>query len=124
MSAARGCRVKVVRLPLNAGADPTRTARKGNTALHLAVEETPSEPGRQAECVRLLLQNGADPNAENFLGVTPLMNASWFGCARSAEILLKAGADTSRKDSLGATAESMARQRGHDEVLRVLAPAQ
>ena len=121
MAAARSYRVEMVRLLLEAGADPTKTFEQGNSVLHCAIGETPSQPEKQAECVRILLQYGASPDVENELGITPLMNAAWFGCTLIVEELLKAGVDVARMDSLSRTAESIANQRGHDEIAAVLA---
>jgi ankyrin repeat protein len=44
------------------------------------------------ELVRLLLENGADPNAKNGEGKTPLMFARENGRAEVAELLRKHGA--------------------------------
>ena len=46
-------------------------------------------------------------------GITPLMNAAWFGCELSLLALLERGADTSLRDGEGRTALDMAKERGH-----------
>lgn len=51
-----------------------------------------------AECVRLLLERGADPNTRDSSGSTPLMIA---GSAEVVRQLLSAGADIEARDSYG-----------------------
>jgi serine/threonine protein kinase len=48
--------------------------------------------GGNAAAVRMLLQKGADPEAKNRAGVTPLMLAAWQGYADVVRALHKAGA--------------------------------
>ena len=121
MSAARSYRVEIVRYLLSVGADPNSTFEDGNSVLHAAVGESPSQPEAQAECVGLLLRSGADPNSANELGITPLINAAWFGCELCARELVDAGADVSHSDAQGRTALSIAEERGHERVVAVLA---
>ena len=47
--------------------------------------------------MRLLLEQGADPNRGNHFGKTPLMYAAHFNLLESARLLLKYGADPNRR---------------------------
>jgi ankyrin repeat protein len=82
-------RMAVLRLLLEAGADPQSNNGKGATALHQAT--TPEE-------VKILLQAGAKLEARNEDGETPLL-----ACLDDdvAIALLEAGADRSAKDNDG-----------------------
>ncbi|KAM6524458.1 hypothetical protein FSOLCH5_005060 [Fusarium solani] len=62
----------------------------GKTALHLAACE--SSP----DMVELLLSRGADANAADLDGCTPLMEAALWGRLENVELLLKHGADKNR----------------------------
>jgi hypothetical protein len=117
-AAARGMQVEIVRHLLSLGADVSHRDIYGHTALHCAVG-SPSfreEAERQAECVRVLLEAGADPNTATQAEGTPLGSAAWFGCGPSVDLLLKAGADTKRRDDRGRTPADLARERGHEEL--------
>ncbi len=67
-----------------------------------------------------LLQKGADPNARDMDGLTPLHWAAWLGRAASAKILLDHGARPDLKDAAGRTPLDLARQNGHQEVIKLL----
>jgi len=68
--------------------------RTGQTALHYAVDRG------NVKCVEFLLQNGADPNAVNYLDGTPMVRVICFGPPENrlaiAELLVKYGADVNR----------------------------
>jgi hypothetical protein len=66
--------------------------------------------------IRLLLSAGANPNARNTDGETPLMMAAFAGHLHGAKALVKAGADASIKSMLGETAEELAMKRGYHEI--------
>jgi len=93
----------IVRALLAGGADPNARSASGSTPLHSAA----SRPGG-FQIVKLLIQAGADLNAQrllfpsgvnaptnatNFTGVNPLTIAIYSGDPRSAELLLKSGAE-------------------------------
>ena len=52
----------------------------------------------------LLVTHGADPNAADSAGCTPLFFASYAGFAKGVQMLLKKGADCNVRDQLGQTA--------------------
>jgi ankyrin repeat protein len=98
-----------VRLLLDAGADVHAVARNPMLVqpLHAAVAS------RNAESVRLLLERGADPNARQQIGYTPLMGAAQSGLDEVVSMLLARGADPSAASDKGETAASLAAERGH-----------
>lgn len=64
--------------------DISRTDKKGRTCLHLA-----SCRG-MTDAVRLLLENGADPNVTDIFGNTPL---HWCGHMETVDVLIENGAN-------------------------------
>src|SRR5207253_1506577 len=71
----------------------------GTRALHWAIRAD------EVQIASLLLKAGADPNAENRLGVTPLYLAAQNGSAEIIKSLLAAGANANKVDR--ATGESI-----------------
>ncbi len=86
-----------------------------NQALHAAVAL-----GRNPETVKLLVEHGAEVNAVQAGGFTPLVQAAAAGHAALVQILLAAGADREARCDRGKTAADYARERGHHEVLALL----
>jgi ankyrin repeat protein len=113
----------VVVFLLENGASVNLRTNDGRTALHAAVGSTPSLPEKQQECVRLLLQHSALVNAQDKLGITPLMNAAWFGCPLCVPELLKGGAAIGLKDAQGRTAKEMAVSKGRHKIVEILTEA-
>lgn len=102
-------RASTVRLLLAQGADPARASNNEMRVqpLHAAVA------GRNAECVQALLDAGADPNARQQVGYTPLMGAASAGREDLADLLLAHGADRSLRSEDGKTAAAVASEHGH-----------
>ena len=71
----------------------------------------------------LLSSPGADVNAIDERGSTPLLEAARFGHEDISRVLLAAGANLIAKDKDGKTALISAVQGDHDEVVRVLKQA-
>ncbi|XDG10306.1 hypothetical protein ABKA04_009921 [Annulohypoxylon sp. FPYF3050] len=67
--------------------------------------------------VKCLLKNGADVNAQDIKGNTPLHLAVWKSHNTIVRLLLRAGAQTSRTDNMGLTAIEMARD---DEIREMI----
>jgi len=63
--------------------------------------------------VKQLLAEGADVNAADADGLTPLMACAMNGCPSLAKVLLSAGADSRLRNAWGMTAQSIARWHGH-----------
>jgi hypothetical protein len=135
--AAASHRTKIVRELLRLGADVRAANRRQAVPLHYAVDGGPGAPGwrpeAQAETVTLLLQAGADPDAADSGGTTPLLRAVRNRCAAAVRALLDGGADAERPNKQGSrprdlavvtsgrggsgSAEARAQQR---EILRLL----
>lgn len=84
-----------------------RATREGNTDMVRSLVSAP----------------GADVNATDERGSTPLLEAARYGHDDIARILIAAGADLNVKDNDGKTALMLAVQGNHDEVVRVLKQA-
>ena len=96
----------VIQALVKGGADIDERDSDGMTALHWAVV------AHHPEAVKALLAAGADANAVDHFGYTPLLYAATmdFGDAETMTILLKAGADPGIKDKKGETALAHASQ--------------
>ena len=92
--AIRSGDLKTARRLLEEGASPNQKLPFGMTAVHLAalMQETP--------ILRLLLQEGGDPNIRNETGNTPLFMAETGDDVRA---LVEAGADANARNELGST---------------------
>lgn len=108
---------------LDLGADPSAlgssrfgTEARGYSGLHIA-----SVHGDE-ECVRLLLERGADPNAKSLYGDTPLVRATAAGERNIAVLLLAAGADPNLRCAGEITALHWAAEH-HDDMTRLLLDA-
>jgi uncharacterized protein len=77
--------------------------------------------GRNPETVRLLLAHGADPNATQAGGFTPLFSAATANRRDLVEMLIDSGARALHTSDLGKTAGDFARERGHTELADWLA---
>jgi ankyrin repeat protein len=102
----------VVRLFLEAGADPNLADNEGNTALILNA--------RNLKIPEMLVAHGANVNAQAKNGFTPLLNAEPADLVR---FLLAHGADLYAKDREGETALELARRMGPPEKAKLLEAA-
>jgi ankyrin repeat protein len=106
--AAAGYRVEIARLLLAAGADPNSTTNHRQSGpLHYAADGYVNGPvwdaKRQVKTIRCLLDAGADVNAQDKNGATPLHRAVRTRCAAAVKYLLEAGSDPTLKNKPGST---------------------
>ena len=90
----------------NAPVDLRSTNMMANTALHAALA------GQRSAVVKILLDAGADVNAKQHGGWTPLHSAAANGDRGVIDLLFARGAKLVPNDA-GTTAAAMARERGH-----------
>jgi len=102
----------VVILLLAHRADPNIQSRNQIriTALHSAVDR------KDQTMVEILLSHGANPNATEFLGGTPLHTAAMGGMVSIARTLVRHGADPALKMNDGRTAPELADAGKHAEL--------
>ncbi|HLI84530.1 MAG TPA: ankyrin repeat domain-containing protein [Bryobacteraceae bacterium] len=94
---------------LAAGADPD-----GTTALHWAVR------GNDLKTAKALIEGGADVNAVNRYGITPIALAAMNGNAAMLRLLLDAGADANSAHPGGETALMTAARTGNADAVELL----
>lgn len=110
--AAAAYETGVVRDLVAAGAAVDTTNRRGAQPLHYAVDGGPGSarwnPNAQHEVVACLIALGADPDARDKNGTTPLLRAIRNRCASAVSALLDGGADPTATNKNGSTAAHLA----------------
>jgi ankyrin repeat protein len=107
LTAAWGGHLQVVKVLPEAGADPNAgdpgsTERgTGMTALHIAASHMPRAVSLQL--IEILFNGGADLEAIDFNGRTPLHRAAYHNKVGAARLLLEKGANIAARDSNGDT---------------------
>ena len=111
--AAAAYEADLARELVNAGANVAAANRRGAGPLHYAVDGIPGSarwnPASQQETVQCLVALGADPNAIDKNGTTPLHRAVRSRCAAAVKALLEVGADPHVTNRRGSTALQLAR---------------
>ncbi|MDB4712941.1 ankyrin repeat domain-containing protein [bacterium] len=92
--AARKGNIDAVQEHLASGEDVNGKDKNGLTPLHIA---------QSKEMVELLISNGADINAKNIFGGSPLDSAARGSKKEIVELLISKGADVNAKDDGGQT---------------------
>lgn len=112
--AAAAYRSAITRQLIACGADVRGKNRRGAEPLHYAVDGTPGasswDPRGQAATIVCLIRAGADPNAIDDNGTTPLHRAVRNRCAAAVGALLAGGADPGARNKSGSTAMQLAVQ--------------
>jgi hypothetical protein len=111
--AAAAYRTALVRQLVALGAAVDAANRRRQQPLHYAVDGGPGaahwSPSAQAATIGALIDAGADPNAVDLGGVTPLHRAVRNRCAAAVKALLDRGADPWRKNGNGSTPAQLAK---------------
>ena len=106
--------ISIVRLLLGIGAD-VNVKNTHNTVLHSASSyDSP-------DLMELLLEHGAEIEAKDGDGDTPLLWAAVCGKIKTVTLLLRLGADPKAAGGSG-TAMDWAIRMGHEDIVRILAP--
>jgi ankyrin repeat protein len=103
---------EVVRILVDAGADPNIADNKGKTPL--------IANSRDLEIAQMLIAHGANVNAQASDGFTPLLNA---GTVELTRLLLEHGADPFAKTEQGKTALDWAKQMNRKDQAALLEAA-
>jgi uncharacterized protein len=149
LGAAEGGHEELVERLLERDADPAATDNTGSTVLHWAAWGGQTEIGnlmydekdnvdngdgqgddlasrmrltspRHESVMHMLLERGADINAQNSQGCTPLHWVSGAGSVPMVKFLLDQGADINVVDDSGRTAIDRARETGDDRLIKQL----
>lgn len=106
--AAAGYRVEIVRILLDAGADPNAAANhRRSSPLHYASDGSTSRPAskeeQQVSTIACLLGAGADIHAQDKNGATALHRAVRTRSSAAVRFLLRHGADPTIRNKPGST---------------------
>jgi hypothetical protein len=106
--AAAGYRVEIVRILLSAGADPNASMNhRKSSPLHYASDGyligAAWDAERQIQTIECLLDAGANINAQDKNGASPLHRAVRTRCAAAVHFLLEAGSDALLRNYPGST---------------------
>ncbi|KAH9957202.1 ankyrin repeat-containing domain protein, partial [Russula dissimulans] len=92
----------------------------GETLLHRAVSPIHDRHRDQLKIMRLLLDQGADVDARDNDGRTPLHNSSTRGTVEGSRLFLEHGADIQAEDNKGKTPLQLVLENEHHEMANFL----
>jgi len=115
MIAAYQGHIKVMRFLLARGANARQTTGSNETALHLA-----AATGQYEACQMLITMYPELMGYTDVHGAVPMHNAADGGYADIVRLFFEAGQSTSLRGPGGATALQLARERGHEQVVRMI----
>ncbi len=118
MTAARTCKLSLVKACLQGGANVNAIDNVGNTSLMLAVAKG------NLPIVNVLVQAGADVNTINNDNFTPLLLAAGRGYTEIVNVLIQAGANIDYIDQFGNTPLFYATENQHGQTIELLNIAQ
>ena len=108
------CLILVLTFPLAGCRKRAAKPAKPTELLHQAVA------AGDIDQIKSLISKGADVNAKDRSGRTPLHYAAQWGHKDVAELLLAKDADVNVKDNRGRTPLSLAEEEGHNEIVELL----
>ena len=106
--------IEVVKLLLDAGADPNVTDRFGETLVYKASD------GGHKNVLKLLLDRGGNPTKEDINLNTPLHKAALRGKNDVVQLLLERGAEVNEQNLRNRTPLHIATENGHQDVVQTL----
>ena len=124
VNATKSRNAKIMETLLNQGADPNQSEWGGAAALHVAAANN------SPELIKLLVRRGADVNAKNGFGETPLIlliDRSYGDSLNTLKYLLdnvkyliEHGADVGASSIFGNTALAAAASKGNAKIVNLL----
>jgi len=112
--AAAAYEAEMARKLIASGANVHARNRRRDQPLHSAASGNPGSlhwnPAAQAATIVCLVEAGADPNAVNMDGASPLHKAVRTRCSMAVRTLLKCGANPRQLNKSGSTPMMLARQ--------------
>jgi serine/threonine-protein phosphatase 6 regulatory ankyrin repeat subunit B len=114
MVSSRQGYIKIVEILIEHNANINQIDKEGFAALIFAAGYS-----MDPKVIYTLIKKGADINSKTITGVTPLMQASWFGLYENVKILIKNNADKTITYN-GKTPLDVAIEKGNKDIIMLL----